>query len=245
MASVRVTANEEGEYWFDVEIAGERKRALMDTGFTGDAEISVNRENWNKIKDTLKEKGSGGVAIDYQGNPTTVEYGKGKAKFIGFETEAEKLIVYVGSEDDLLGSNFFHNFPNLEMNWSFRTQTITLTELEGELDKQGEEKPGDKGEEELHKKKMGKKQAFEQEFEENKTFYQKAKNWIRWKYRGRYVIIGAGQLLDVQDTYDLAIKRANDFKRKFPHVMVFKAEEEPFFGTIKFGIRSTYAHPET
>ena len=92
---------------------------------------------------------------------------------------------------------------------------------------------------------MGKKQAFEQEFEENKTFYQKAKNWIRGKYRGRYVIIGAGQLLDMQDTYDLAIKKANDFKRKFLHVMVFKAEEEPFFGTIKFGIRSTYAHPET
>lgn len=90
---------------------------------------------------------------------------------------------------------------------------------------------------------MEKNESFKQEFEQNKAFYQKAKNWIRKNHCGRYVIIGAGQLLDVQDTYDLALERANELKRKLLHVMVFKAEEEPFFGTIKFGMRSTYAHP--
>ena len=70
MTTVRVTANGQGEYWFDVEIAGERKNALMDTGFTGDAEIAVNKANWDRIKDALREKGSGGQTTDYQGNPT-------------------------------------------------------------------------------------------------------------------------------------------------------------------------------
>jgi predicted aspartyl protease len=148
MTTVRVTANGQGEYWFDVEVAGERKSALMDTGFTGAAEIAVNRANWDRIKDTLREKGSGGQAIDYQGNPTTVEYGKGTAKIVGFETEVEKLIIYAGSEDDLLGSNFFHNFPNLEMNRSFRDQTMTLTEISADWDDNGEQDTGHKETEE-------------------------------------------------------------------------------------------------
>jgi hypothetical protein len=92
---------------------------------------------------------------------------------------------------------------------------------------------------------MDKNESFKQEFEQNRAFYQKAKDCIRENYCGRYVIIGAGQLLDVQDTYDLAIEEANKLKRKLLHVMVFKAEEEPFLGTLKFGMRTTYAHSET
>lgn len=244
MASIRISANKVGEYWFDVEIAGARKRALMDTGFTGDAEVAVNRANWDKIKEALTEKGSGGQAMDFQGNPTTVEYGKGRVKFIGFDTEMEKLIVYAGGQEDLLGANFFHNFPNLEMTWSFRTKTITLTEIEEYSDDNEEQYPGNKEAEEAEKN-MGENESFKQEFEQNKAFYQKAKNWILENHFGRYVIIGAGRLLDVQDTYDLAVEKANELKRKFLHVMVFKAEEEPFWGTIKFGMRSTWHIPKS
>ena len=92
---------------------------------------------------------------------------------------------------------------------------------------------------------MDENKSFKQEFEQNRAFYQKAKNFLCENYCGRYVIIGAGQLLDVQDTYDLAIEKANKLKRKLPHVMVFKAEEGPFFGTIKFGMRSAHAPPES
>jgi hypothetical protein len=91
---------------------------------------------------------------------------------------------------------------------------------------------------------MDKNKSFKQEFEQNRAFYQKAKSLIRENYRGRYVIIGAGQLLDVQDTYDLAIEKANKLQRKLLHIMVFKAEDEPFFGTIKFRLRETLAHTE-
>ena len=92
---------------------------------------------------------------------------------------------------------------------------------------------------------MDKNKSFKQEFEQNRAFYQKAKDFLRENYCGRYVIIGAGQLLDVFDTYDLAIEKANKLQRKLLHVMVFKAEDEPFFGTIQFGLRSTHAHTKS
>ena len=155
---------------------------------------------------------------------TTVEYGKGRVKFIGFDTETEKLIVYAGGQEDLLGTNFFHNFPNLEMTWSFRTKTITLTEIEEYSDDNEEQYQGNKEVEKVEKN-MGENESFKQEFEQNKAFYQEAKSWILENHFGRYVIIGAGRLLDVQDTYDLAIKKANELKRRLLHVMVFKAEE--------------------
>jgi len=74
MASIRISANKVGEYWFDVEIAGKRKRALMDTGFTGDAEVAVNKANWDKIKEALTEKGIGGQAMDFQRNPISLKF---------------------------------------------------------------------------------------------------------------------------------------------------------------------------
>ena len=168
-----------------------RNHVLYSIGFTGDAEIAVNKANWDRIKDALREKGSGGQATDYQGNPTIVEYGKGTAKIVGFETEVEKLIIYAGSEDDLLGSNFFHNFPNLEMKWSFRDKTMTLTEISEDSADNEEQETGHK-ETEDSEEKMDKNKSFKREFEQNKAFYQEAKNFLRENFCGRYVIIGAG-----------------------------------------------------
>ncbi len=57
--SITITADKNGEYWLDVVVAGERKKAQIDCGYTGTGgggACTVNEDNWKKIKDKLKKK---------------------------------------------------------------------------------------------------------------------------------------------------------------------------------------------
>ena len=133
--SVTVRANEKGEYWLDVEVAGERTTAQIDSGYTGTGgggACTVTEQNWNKIADRLTNKGKAGESTDYKGDKITPEYGKGKIKIVGLDTEVEKFITFAGAAHDLLGTTFLHNLANVTVEWNLRDQIMTFTEMEKE-----------------------------------------------------------------------------------------------------------------
>jgi hypothetical protein len=227
--SITVAPNEKGEYFLDVEVAGERKKAQLDPGYTGTGgggACTVTEENFKKIKDKLKNKGKGGEATDYKGDKITPEYGKGKIKIVGLDTEVEKFITFSGSKTDLLGTTLVHNLMDeagLEILWKGKKMTFTVPE-----------KKKDKEEE---KKKIEEKlKSFDEQLEKNKVFYEREKRRITERYAGRYVVIADGEIKDVCDSYDDAIERSAPFEETFFNVLVFKAGEEPFFGTEAHGL---------
>lgn len=224
--SVTVTANDKGEYWVDVEVAGEKKKAIFDTGYTGTGgggACNVDKGNWDKMKDKLKDKKSGGSSTDYKGEKTTRESGKGKVSIAGLDgAEAEKLISYSGGKDTLLGTTLFHNL-NIMVIWDTGARTMTFQVKE----KPKDEKPKDEKkrlEEELEEH----NRLFDEQRAANIAYWQEAKGWIKEKFAGRYVLIADGELKRDFSTYDEAIETFRDFQRKgFVHGFVFRGDSEP------------------
>lgn len=227
--SINIKANEKGEYWLDAEVAGERKKVLIDSGYTGTGgagACTVKEDNWKKIKDRLKEKGKSGESTDYKGDKITPEHGKGTIKIVGLDSEVEKLITFSGSKDDLFGTTFLHNLKDVVIEWNLKEQTMTFKEAE-------------KKKEEEKKRIEEHRRSFEEQLQKNKAFYERSKDRITEQYSGRYVVIADGEIKDARDSYDNAIERSLDFEKTFLNVLVFKAGEEPFFGTEAHGLRAS------
>jgi len=223
--SITVTANDKGEYWLDVEVAGQKKKAIIDTGFTGTGgggEVTVNKDNWDKIKDKLKNKQKSGKSQDYQGNEITPEHGKGTVKVTGLDTEVEKTILFSGAKDDLVGANFLHNLKDVTITWNLSDKKMTFTKAD-----KPEEEPKDK------------QRRLDADLADNVAFYENAKPWIGEKYQGRYVVIAHGELVSVDDTYDQAIARSRDFESAGFATLVYRAGDELTFPESKFGVRTT------
>lgn len=223
--TVTVTSDGKGRYRVPIVVAGVAKKATLDTGYTGTGgggACSVNKDNWDKIKAKLTKKGKGGKSKDYKGKVVTTEYGKAKIKIDGLDTEVEKYISYSGGANDLIGITFIHNLgaAGISLAWDFKTRTMVFTEPEKE------------DEEEEDKKKVEEENnSLEEELTQNRAFYEGRKEYIQDKFAGMYVVIAHGELIRVLDTYDQAIEVAEEIETEFPGVMVFRGDEEPYFGT--------------
>jgi hypothetical protein len=76
----------------------------------------------------------------------------------------------------------------------------------------------------------------QEQVKKNRGFYERSKEWIAEQYLGRYVIIADGEIKDARDGYAEAIERSVELEKIFLTSLVFKAGEEPFFGTEAHGL---------
>ncbi len=218
--SITLKPNKKNEYFLEIEVEGEKKKALLDTGMIGEdgsTGVYIDKKNFDKITPKLKNKGETVLGTDASGTPMVGKYGKGKVKVLGLDVEVEKFISTTPSMDKVIvGTVFLHNLKTVTMTFDLGSRIITFTTKEDE--KKEEKKEG----------KM-KKVEFDQAFDENKMFYANSRDWIKKEYSGKYVIIGNGELLDARNTYDDAIALADKYRKDLPALIVFKAEEEPLF----------------
>jgi hypothetical protein len=228
--SITIKANDSGQYFLDIEVGGVKKTAKLDTGYTKankDSEggaLTVNKANWDKIKDKLTNKGSGGESTTASGEKRPNEGGKGKIKIPGLDVEVEKFITFAGLRNDLLGTTFLHNLGALDVTLTFdlRAQTITFTVP----DKPQPPKEGPKEVEEDIKTIEERNAAFDAERRVNRAFYERSSARLREQYAGQYVVIGNGELVGVRGTYDEAIAQATELRTALRHVLVFRADED-------------------
>ena len=221
--STTITANKDGEFWIDLEVAGEKKKVKIDSGYNGT--IVVTKDNWNKIKDKLKEKGKSGEAETASGEKLTPEHGKGKVKVPSPDLEVEKIIEFAGTKRDLCGTEFIDNLP-VTITWSHKTMTFTVDEKQkDELKKKSDE-------------------LFRQEMEQNKAFYEGAKHLLPLQYPNKYVVIGGGEVKSAFDSYDEAIERSVELELVFRSVLVFRTGETPYFGSTVTEIERSSSSPD-
>src|SRR5688500_11291736 len=86
--------------------------------------------------------------------------------------------------------------------------------------------------------------SFSEQLKKNKDFYERSKEWISERYGGRYIVIADGEIKDARDCYNEAIERSLELEKTFLNVLVFKADEEPFFGTEAHGLGASWGPAE-
>jgi hypothetical protein len=109
--SITLKPNKDNAYHLDVEVEGEKKSALIDTGTygpDGTVNILIDKKNFDKIKHKLKKKGKTKCGEDATGTPLEGEYGTGTVKVPGLDVEVEKIIAYrTLAETIVIGTTFY------------------------------------------------------------------------------------------------------------------------------------------